>query len=78
MDRVVQNSSIEYISHKGITFFPLLTYFPIFKKKTKQNNMPNLTHPNINLALALRGVKQKKLFIISSNNFDMISFVLFS
>jgi len=40
--------------------------------------MPNLTHPNINLALAFRGVKQKKLFIISSNNFDMIYFVLFS
>ena len=61
---------------KASQHLPFYSYiFPIFQKKKKQICQTWYILISI-LALAFSGVKQKKLLIISSNKFDMISFVL--
>ena len=74
---LIQNSSTGFINHKGITTLSLLFLYFSSYSKTKKQQICQTWYILISiLALAFSGVKQKKLLIISSNKFDMISFVL--
>lgn len=68
---VVQNSRAGFRQSQNyhIFIFPSIPIFPIFKKKKRANF-------DTKLALTFSGVKQKKLLIIFSCNFNMISFFI--